>query len=81
MMFLKLIGIKSLYGVIFVIVCVISQWEYQVGFCEGIVMGDQLWIFRFLFYRVLEDFGYKVFFDFKFMLGDWNGVGVYINYR
>jgi glutamine synthetase len=23
-----------------------SQWEYQVGPCEGIAMGDQLWMSR-----------------------------------
>lgn len=25
-----------------------AQWEFQVGPCEGIDMGDQLWIARFL---------------------------------
>lgn len=25
-----------------------AQWEFQVGPCEGIEMGDQLWLSRFL---------------------------------
>ena len=34
-----------------------SQWEFQVGPCEGITMGDDLWMGRFLLHRVSEDFG------------------------
>ena len=33
------------------------QWEFQVGPCEGITMGDDLWMGRFLLHRVAEDFG------------------------
>lgn len=25
-----------------------AQWEFQVGPCEGIEMGDDLWVARFL---------------------------------
>lgn len=57
------------------------QWEYQVGPCEGISMGDQLWVSRYLLHRVAEDFGYKVSFDPKPMPGDWNGAGAHTNYR
>ena len=34
-----------------------AQWEFQVGPCEGITMGDDLWIARFLLHRVSEEFG------------------------
>ena len=34
-----------------------AQWEFQVGPCEGITMGDDLWLARFLLHRVAEDFG------------------------
>ncbi len=34
-----------------------AQWEFQVGPCEGISMGDELWIGRFLLHRVAEEFG------------------------
>ena len=57
------------------------QWEYQIGPCEGIDMGDHLWISRFLLHRVAEDFGIKVTFDPKPVPGDWNGAGAHTNYR
>ena len=57
------------------------QWEYQVGPCEGIEMGDHLWMSRFLLHRVAEDFGIKVSFDPKPVPGDWNGAGAHTNYR
>lgn len=34
-----------------------GQFEFQVGPCEGIEMGDQLWIARFLLHRIAEEFG------------------------
>jgi hypothetical protein len=37
-----------------------AQWEFQVGPCEGIEMGDQLWMARYLLCRVAEDFGIVV---------------------
>merc|ERR1719369_2477608 len=37
-----------------------SQWEFQVGPCEGITMGDDLWVARYLLQRVAEDFGVVV---------------------
>ncbi|CAE6474692.1 unnamed protein product [Rhizoctonia solani] len=32
-----------------------SQWEFQVGPCEGIEMGDHLWMARFLLIRIAEE--------------------------
>jgi glutamine synthetase len=57
-----------------------AQWEFQVGPCEGIDMGDQLWMARFLLYRVAEDFGVVVTLDPKPMPGNWNGAGAHCNY-
>jgi len=57
-----------------------GQWEFQVGPCEGIEMGDHLWMARFLLHRVAEDFGVVVTFDPKPMPGDWNGAGAHTNY-
>ncbi|XP_053733596.1 glutamine synthetase-like [Synchiropus splendidus] len=56
-----------------------SQWEFQVGPCEGIEMGDQLWVARFLLHRVCEDFGVVACMDPKPIEGDWNGAGCHTN--
>lgn len=34
-----------------------AQWEYQVGPCVGISVGDDLWMSRFLLHRIAEEFG------------------------
>ncbi|XP_066569346.1 glutamine synthetase isoform X2 [Amia ocellicauda] len=56
-----------------------SQWEFQVGPCEGIDMGDELWMARFLLHRVCEDFGVIATLDPKPVPGNWNGAGCHIN--
>jgi glutamine synthetase len=57
-----------------------SQWEFQIGPCEGIKMGDEMWIARFLLHRVAEEFGVVISLDPKPIQGDWNGAGAHCNY-
>ncbi|KAH7105545.1 glutamine synthetase [Auriculariales sp. MPI-PUGE-AT-0066] len=57
-----------------------SQWEFQVGPCEGIEMGDHLWIARYLLVRLAEMWNVKVSFHPKPLQGDWNGAGCHSNY-
>ena len=56
-----------------------AQWEFQVGPCEGINLGDQLWMARFLLHRVAEEFGAVISFHPKPIAGDWNGAGLHTN--
>lgn len=46
-----------------------AQWEFQVGPCVGITIGDDLWMARFLLHRIAEDFGIIATLDPKPMPG------------
>jgi len=56
-----------------------GQWEFQIGPSVGISAGDEMWVARYLLYRVAEDFGVTVSLDPKPMTGDWNGAGMHTN--
>jgi len=56
-----------------------AQWEYQVGPCVGIELGDHMWMSRWLLHRIAEEFGAKISFSPKPIPGDWNGAGLHTN--
>ena len=56
-----------------------GQWEYQVGPCTGVDIGDHLWISRYLLHRVSEDFNVNVSFAPK-LFQSWNGSGCHCNF-
>ena len=57
-----------------------GQWEYQVGPCLGISIGDHLWVSRYLMHRVCERFGVVCSLHPKPLKGDWNGAGCHHNF-
>jgi glutamine synthetase len=46
----------------------------------GIDMGDDLWMSRYLMYRLAELYNVEVTFDPKPIPGDWNGAGGHCNF-
>lgn len=57
-----------------------GQWEFQVGPCTGIDAGDQLWVARYIMYRLGEMFNLRISFAPKPMQGNWNGSGAHTNF-
>lgn len=59
----------------------LGQWEYQIGIVDGIDGSDQLWISRYLLYRLGEKYNYRIDIEPKPFKGDeWNGSGMHVNF-
>lgn len=64
-----------------------GQWEFQIGYrnisgesADPLTVSDQLWLARWLIYRLSEEFGITVSLHPKPVRGDWNGAGKHTNF-
>lgn len=58
----------------------LGQAEFQVGSGDPLTVSDQLWIARWLLYRIGEDYGINATLHPKPVQGDWNGTGMHTNF-
>lgn len=57
-----------------------GQWEFQVGPSGPLTVADELWVARWLLYRIGELYGVNATLHPKPVKGDWNGAGAHTNF-
>lgn len=57
-----------------------GQWSYSIGPCQGIALGDQLWLSRYILLRLTEQFKLIASLDPKPVPGDWSSSGAFVKY-
>ena len=58
----------------------LGQWEYQLLGKGAMETSDDLWISRYLLYRITESHGVEVELHPKPVKGEWNGSGMHVNF-
>lgn len=57
-----------------------GQWEYQIGPSTLLDAGDDMWMSRYILYRICENYDKVVSFHPKPVKGEWNGSGCHVNF-